>query len=256
MDLGHINKAMPIDDSHPIVSIPTSNISLWRYMDIPSFLSLLINQSLVFVRADLFEDKYEGILPKMTAAMIDRHIRKPQNYSKLLNESRIETYLNCWCNESHEVVHMWKIYSKEKGVAIKTDYEALKSSILSTETIYPTLVRYIDFENEIVDWKSSGLTVYTLKRREYKSEKEFRLILPFPRLVMDQLLTMGDPTEHQRLKVKLFLDTDVISCRVNIDTLIKHIHVSPYAPKWYKPLISGLASKYGLQGVPVSQSDL
>jgi hypothetical protein len=256
VDLGHINKAMPIDDSHPIVSIPTSNISLWRYMDIPSFLSLLINQSLVFVRADLFEDKYEGILPKMTAAMIDRHIRKPQNYSKLLNESRIETYLNCWCNESHEVVHMWKIYSKEKGVAIKTDYEALKSSILSTETIYPTLVRYIDFENEIVDWKSSGLTVYTLKRREYKSEKEFRLILPFPRLVMDQLLTMGDPTEHQRLKVKLFLDTDVISCRVNIDTLIKHIHVSPYAPKWYKPLISGLASKYGLQGVPVSQSDL
>lgn len=247
---------MPLDESHPVVSVPKSNISLWRYMDIPSFLYLLIERALVFVRADRFEDRYEGTLPKLTAERIDQHIKKPENFSKLLNESRIETYLNCWCSESHEMVHMWKIYSKEKGVAIQTSYEALKSSILSPETIYPSLVRYIDYDNEMVDWNSNGLTVYTLKRQEYKSENEFRLILPFPRQVLDQLLPAGDVTEHPGLKGELFKETEVIKCSVDVDKLVKRIHVSPYAQKWYKPLITGLAAKYGLESVPVSQSDL
>ena len=48
---------MPIDENHRISKIPTSNIKLWRYMDIPSFISLLSDSALTFARVDLNEDK-------------------------------------------------------------------------------------------------------------------------------------------------------------------------------------------------------
>jgi hypothetical protein len=134
-------------------------------MDIPSFLSLLTNNTLVFVRGDLFEDKFEGTVPKLTANLLDIQTRKEieegktnqeyWNYSDLLNKNNKNTYLNCWCKESHEMVHMWKIYSKEDGIAIESKYSQLKKSITTKEPIYPTEVKYIDFKNEVIDWEKN-----------------------------------------------------------------------------------------------------
>lgn len=257
---------MPIDESHPVMKIPKTNIILWKYMDIPSFLSLLIDESLTFVRADLFEDKFEGTLPKMTAELIDLGIRKEinegkldehyWNYSEILNQDNKSTYLNCWCNEKHEMVHMWKIYSKENGVAIETDYETMKEAILSTELLFPTEIKYVDFKNDMIDWDSNGLTVYTLKRKEYKSEKEFRLILAYPRIIEDQLLHLKTHEEIGPLREELYFNSPVIKCEVNPAKLIKKIHVSPYAPKWYLKLILSLAKKYNINAESISQSDL
>lgn len=249
---------MPIKESHPAINPPKTNISLWRYMDIPSFLSLLIEGSLSFVRSDLFQDRFEGILPKQTAAIIDNRVKvqSTSKYSELLNQQKNEVYLNCWCNEIHEVVHMWKIYSKENGVAIETDYEKLKTSILSSDTIYPTLIQYINFANDAVDWRENALTVYSLKRQEYKSENEFRLVLPWPQTIERQLYKIEDQKARDVETTRLYKDTPVIKCKVNAPTLIKRIHLSPYAPSWYLPLIADLANKYALNVDSISQSDL
>lgn len=257
---------MPFDENHPIITLPDENIDLWRYMDIPSFLSLLVDQSLTFVRGDLFEDKYEGILPEMTAAAIDKQILQKiqtgkidsqySNFSKILHSLKNQVYLNCWCKERHEMVHMWKIYSKEKGVAIETNYETLKESIRSKETVLPTLVNYVDFKNDIVSWASNGLTAFTLKRKEYKSENEFRLILSYPRIVEDQLLELENQKEIDSLRRTLYLNTPVVKCEVDVNKLIKRIHLSPYAPKWYLNLIEDLVKKYNLNPESITQSDL
>lgn len=257
---------MPIDESHPLAKTPKTNIILWRYMDIPSFISLLADESLPFVRADLFDDKYEGKLPEMTAASIDLEARKQieantlnkryWNLSKIINKFTKNTYINCWCNENHEMFHMWKIYSKENGVAIETNYELLKDSILSSESIYPTHVQYVDFKNDIINLESNQLTVYTLKRKEYKSENEFRLILWHPRIIEDQLLKYKNLEEMDLARPGLYLNTPVVKCKVSTSKLVKKIHVSPYAPKWYLDLIKGLAQKYNLNAESITQSDL
>ncbi len=257
---------MPLEESHPIMSTPRNNISLWRYVDIPSFLSILVDESLTFVRADLFEDKYEGKLPIKTANLIDAttihqvvygdSTNTRKSFSEILNSQTNSVYLNCWCNENHEMVHMWKIYSKEYGIAIETDYENLKKSIQTNETIYPTEIRYIDFNNEAVDWRSNALTVYTLKRKEYKSENEFRLILSFPKVIEEEIRKNTTTANAAQIRNDIYSKFPVIKCKVDPKMLIKKIHISPYAPNWYLDLIIDLAKKYDLTPESISQSDL
>ena len=234
-------------------------------MDIPSFLSLLTNNTLVFVRGDLFEDKYEGTVPKLTADLLDAQTRKEieegktlkeyWNYSALLNKNNKNTYLNCWCKESHEMVHMWKIYSKENGVAIESKYSKLKKSISTKEPIYPTEVKYIDFKNEAIDWERNLMKLYTIKRFEYKSESEFRLLISHPRVLEDKLLDV-DWEKKSLERAKLYYQTPVLHCKVDVKELISEIHLSPYAPKWYLKFLKDLTAKYGLENVQITQSDL
>ncbi len=256
---------MAFDESHPAVNISTENIVIWRYMDIPSFLSLITERSLTFVRADLFEDKYEGKLPIKTALHIDEITRQEiengitdksyWNFSKILNENNGGVYINCWCNENHEMVHMWKIYSKENGLAIQTDYSTLKESFETNEIIYPSQIKYIDFENEYVDWKSNSLITYSIKRKEYKSENEFRLMLAYPREIEDKIILDGDVDSITRQRKKLYLTHPVVKCKVNPQLLIKKILISPYAPNWYLDIIKNIIKKYNIN-IEVLQSKL
>lgn len=248
------------------MSAPNQDVTLWRYMDIPSFMALITNQELTFVRGDLFEDKYEGVLPKMTSALIDQSTRKQikegkldkryWNFSQILNNDNKNIFLNCWTKENHEMVHMWKIYSKESGIAIKTTYEKLKSAIKTTEVVYPTVIKYVDFDNEIIDWKNNGLTAFTIKRNEYKSEKEFRLIISYPRELEDQLTHLKTHEEINPARRLLYLKTPVIKCKVDVNELITNIQVSPYAPSWYLELIKDVVNKYKLDVKSIKQSEL
>ena len=235
-------------------------------MDIPSFLSLLSSKTLTFVRADLFEDKYEGTLPEVTASLLDASMRKQiekgklnpsyANFSQLINSDNKNTYMSCWCKENYEMVHMWKIYSKENGVAIETNYDCLKKSITSSEEVYPTEINYLDYERDYLDWKSNALTPYTIKRKEYKSENEFRLLIAHPRLIENQLQHLKTHEQIQPLREHLYNQTQVIPCEVDTTKLISKIHISPYAPKWYFKVIVDLIEKYGLSEVEVTQSNL
>lgn len=237
-------------------------------MDIPSFLSLISSETLTFVRADLFEDKNEGILPQRTINSIDTFIQQSVKTGKLkpeyenfsffesLNSDKKTVYLNCWCKENHEMVHMWKIYSKENGLAIKTDYERLKASIESSEDIYPTEICYLDYQDDDIDWKSNGLTAFTIKRKEYKSENEFRLLLSDPRIIEDQLLHSKTHEEREPIRKALYLQTPVVHCKINTTKLISKIYLSPYAPKWYYKVITDILEKYNLSNIKIIQSNL
>lgn len=217
-------------------------------MDIPSFLSLLIEECLVFVRADLFEDKYEGIWPKMTALQINTEINNHfrdennnpiyENIANRLNEMKKGYYLNSWCMENHQMFHMWKIYSKENGVAIETSYERLKAAIEDEKLVYPSEVNYVDFNDEAFDWKGNAMTVYTVKRKEYKAESEFRLILP------------------DLNKDNFFLQPAITKIKINVYELISKIHVSPYAPNWYYDLVTAIIKKFNFKNLEIVLSDL
>ena len=260
---------MGFNETHPVINVPETDIILWRYMDVPSFMALITNNNLTFVRADLFEDRFEGVLPKKTSQMLDLSAQiqikegklnpSYENLSSIINSDRTSTFMNCWTMENHEMVHMWKIYSKENGIAIKTTYSKLKQAFETQETIYPTIINYIDFENDVVDWQSNMMTAYTLKRNEYKSEKEFRLLLSNPREVEDQFIGKfkgKKPHEINFLRRSLYQKYPIINCPIDSNELIQSIQISPYAPKWYLKLIKDIVKKYNLKINSIGQSDL
>lgn len=252
---------MPIIENHKSLIIPKDNTILWRYMDIPAFLSMLTSNSLTFVRANLFE-KYEGTLPKNNAKLLEYYINSQSNkeilnYDVVENANRNQFYLNCWCKENHLMVHMWKIYSKEHGIAIETTYDKLKCSILSEKLIFPTEINYIDRIKDIISLEvESSLISFTVKAKEYKAESEFRLIMPYPLHLRDESgLVLADEVFDENKK-RLYSETPVIKCNVNLSKLISIIHISPYAPKWYREFIFEVTKKYELEDVPIGQAEL
>lgn len=258
---------MPIKLDHPVMSAPSQNVTLWRYMDIPSFLSLLTTKSLTFVRSGLMEDKFEGKLPKATIEVMRDYLAIMGNskgihpnmqkaYIKYLEEGSREVYINCWCKESHEMVHMWKIYSKENGVAVETTFDKLKSSLITDDIVYPTEIRYLDYKEDLIDRQNNVLTAYTIKRNEYKSENEVRLIISSPKVVQDKIDRSGDSSDFLQSTKKAYIETPVVSCTVDLKELISRIYLSPYAPQWYHKIIVDIIKKYDLGHLEVVQSDL
>ncbi|WP_298722800.1 hypothetical protein [uncultured Oceanisphaera sp.] len=257
---------MAINESHPVMNAPESNIKLWRYMDLPAFFSLLVDSKLCFSRADLMEDKFEGTFPKLNAQLLDEEANRLiergelnpgyRNLSQVLTQDKTHAFLSCWCQEDTEMIHMWKIYSKECGVAIETSYEDLKLSITDSEDVYPTQIRYVDFEKDIIDWQQNGLTVYTIKRVEYKSESEFRLIVSHPRQIEDQLLNYKTHEEKALPSRLLYNQTKAIKIDVDLSKLIKVVHISPFAPSWYSDLVKSTLLKFGYDKTEIRVSKL
>lgn len=250
---------MPIDESHTSMITPRENYKIWRYMDIPSFLSLLIEESLVFTSASLMEDKFEGTFPKTTEQMYNfESIRLDINgseqrkkFSDVIYSLKDTVYLNCWCKAKTEMIHMWKIYSKEEGIAIETTYNKLKEAITDEEQIFPTEISYLDYNNQQFDWKHNTLSLFTIKREEYESEQELRLILSFP----NQIKKLHSNSVSMELQ-EFYKKFPVIKIKVDLVKLIEKIHISPFAPIWYTDLVRKTLDKFGLGNISVIRSEL
>lgn len=261
---------MPLDIDNEALIIPPDDTKLWRYMDIPAFIFLISKQQLTFARADLFEDRFEGIIPEGTAAAMNiwanTEIKEGrlksgmgyENLSELLNTVNKKAYISCWCKENHEMVHMWKIYSKPNGVCIETTYKDLIDSCdLEDESIVATEVKYVDFKNHVYSYNGNPISVFTMKRKEYKSESEFRLIMRTNKSTSDYLGTLlHDHEFRNKEEIRIYNSTPVLYCNVNTKQLIHKIHLSPYAPAWYIDVITNLINAFNLSGKQILRSEL
>ncbi len=61
---------------HPAFSPPTElNIKIWRYMDLTQFVSMLEERGLLFTRADLLDDKFEGTMSRPLWDFLESDVR-------------------------------------------------------------------------------------------------------------------------------------------------------------------------------------
>lgn len=258
---------MPLTTDHNVLKVPKNNPNLWRYLDIPSFIDIIANKRLKFVRADLFEDQFEGLLPDKTAEGLNRWAAEMikdgnlnsgyANLSENLNKSNKQAHVSCWCKENHQMVHMWKIYSKEHGVCIETTYNKLISSCNFEDGDYfPTEIQYFDFKNDNFDYQSNALSPFTIKRKEYKSENEFRLLIKRHKSLMDQMKDVEKGSTYLREYERIYMETPVLYCDTDINNLISKVHLSPYAPGWYFDIIRNLLDVYNLSNKDLIKSDL
>ena len=157
---------------------------LWRYMPAHRLKELLTIKKIFFCNLHSLTDGLEGTLTQRTRNhAVKWHMQThkytlEQAYQAVADYESFqkEMYVNCWHMNRHESYLMWKVYSNEKGYAIKTHYERIKSAFIDTPCkITGGKVTYVDFETEGTPLGNLFDHVAT-KDLPYEDEREFRLV--------------------------------------------------------------------------------
>jgi hypothetical protein len=227
---------------------PDENRTIWRYLDFTKFISLLETRQLYFPRVDEFEDPYEGAWSSEGV----RLLRDPQRNDgfppwaverliSLIDQQRKEMFISCWTASEHESAAMWKLYLKSnEGVAIHSDFNTL-AAILERSSLIAgiSMVQYIDYDSTVIPF-GNGFFPFVHKRLSFAHEKELRAII----WAMDNIN-----------RPQIQDDATSVSIDVAVEELVKAVHVSPTAPRWFGLLVEQVIQRYGLKG-PVIRSSL
>lgn len=232
--------------------VPKEDAVLWRFMDFTKFVSLLKTKSLFFTRSDKFEDPFEGakgllinkkkwdkyyfefFIEAIKTVPGDSSTNKPEKeilheakrLSKSLDQTgrqqAVQTFINCWYQSNYESEAMWKLYTStlEQGVAIKTSYKRLYSSLNKNPDIKIGHINYIDFSNKFVGINDS----FWYKRMSFEHEREVRAI------------------------IKDFSSTEKYGklIPVKLDQLVEKVYLSPTSQEWFAELVTDIMKKYEL----------
>lgn len=241
-------------EKHGTFIDPTNlNEKLWRYIDFTKLVSMLLTQSLHFIRADQFQDPFEGSYSLPSIELFDSYLAKieatedlPPNALKnlrdgwiLLPETRERQRLihavNCWHLNPHESAAMWSLYLKSnEGIAIQSTYERFCESFhKASMPVFVGQVRYIDYETEAFKEPGNMFSAFLHKRKSFEHEREVRAIVGHYKT----------PDDHGQ-----YVPTD-------LGILIEAIHIAPNAPTWFFQLVGATLDRFGIS-VPVLQSDL
>jgi hypothetical protein len=221
---------------------------IWRFMDFTKYVDLLQKRALYFCRLDNFEDPYEGAFPT-------NQVEQPQ-VLETTNHVRQFNFVNCWHMNEGESAAMWSIYLiNHNGVAIQSNFERLRDSFAATEEdVFLSIVKYHDYRQkspiDLINenpWSegSSGSTInpQIFKRTSFDFERELRAIY------------IDLPIEYNMEELKKRNLGHGKSLRVDLDTLIEKIYVSPKADGWFKDLVGSVTEKYALYK-PIEKSAL
>ena len=224
---------------------PGPTTTLWRYMSFAKFYSLMERQELFFALVSDMEDKYEGfICPQPARDQGGRlHLAEHIGREVLLRVAQC-CLVNCWVNSEHESSLMWHSYAGAEGVAIRTTFQDLQTSIRSINATLPIAfgkVEYVDYHQQ--ETPRFGWAPLFHKRVEYRGEEEIRAALPCP--PCDDRL---DPNNPNNSIIEMKLDPDVAMQRgryipVDLEILVKEIVVAPRSTQWFSQLVQSVVNR-------------
>jgi len=271
---------LPISE-HPSFARPPITTRLWRYTDLPKFVDLLTTQRLWLTNLEVLavDDPYEGApwalrfphrmwnhidkVPEVLKKQIIQIYGKKSDTSSeqafrswymiqeqqcIMEESgRRDFYVSCWHAADHESVAMWKIYgSPGAGVAVVTNGARMGAAIdKSPKQYYLGAVRYVE-PSALAIGMSNAFDPVLVKRANYQYEQEVRLVHWDTEDIHDALANFTWNEDTMRCE-NLIEDARPLIPGVHVDceigTLIERVIVSPFAPKWYKPMLMELRDK-------------
>jgi hypothetical protein len=219
---------------------------LWKYMDLPKYLSLLTSESIWLARSNTFKDKREGVfhsamkddLEKIYEMLSKRDdfpstapVKNAMDFQEYLSNN---TYISCWHKSLKENMVMWEIYGQtENSIAIKTTASNLKSSFDLNELMKFAIevaldeVSYIDSESAHLE--KNYRQPFFIKREHFAFEKEVRLYL-------------------RTTNIGSLPDTPYgYNIPINLDLLIDEIYVHPDADDWFLEAVRALTDRFGLK---------
>ena len=216
----------------------TGSDKLWRYISYEKFEHLITLKSLHFARIDQFEDNLEGV-PSFVSVkniMADKSKNDKQKqeilrlYHLRVENNRKVSFACCWHINNNVNKELWKIYGKNstESIGIETNVAKLNNELSRTGMSFINEpVRYFDenYFNQHVYWFPT-----MFKRLEYKSENEYRTIL----------FVHG-------------WNVTGVKAGVNVENLVRRIHVHPNATKEFFRKVQMFIKKSGLK-IPVTKS--
>lgn len=240
--------------THSDLKEPKLTQTLWRYMDLAKFLALIQNESLYFPHISAFDttDPREGFpsvlnySPELVASTLRSNGTEPDSnqindlinvFKKSFPLMRNCFYINCWHINDNESDSQWRIYgNNEMSVAIVSDFEKISRAITDSKKIYGSEVIYYDPEKDITSSRNAHHHAI-VKRVAFSHEREFRLLYSDLSFMHRKDAPIG------------------VSVSVKLVELIKHVVISPYAPKWFVTIIESTIKDYGFN-IPCSKSNL
>ena len=258
------------------ITPPGDDATLWRYMSLEKFVSILATRNLFFTRVDRFEDPFEGFRPPLMKYTHELAINQAENTEKTGFESAIKALenwrkyvmCNCWHQGQQESMAMWEKYQmRNSGIAIKTTMENLKKSLLDEPDVFIGQIKYNPVEayeiNYMFDYLSGYVHVkdssdtntpfyfpYFYKRKAFEYEQEVRLIIdshPFVGDYWDK--NFGDiPLEDFFQKELPDIWEIGMPLKVDVEGLIGEtgeVITSPYTEDWVAEVVGSVVRQYG-----------
>lgn len=179
-----------------------------------------------------------------------------QSLGKLQKNFLRFTAVNCWHENDFESAAMWSLYLKSnEGIAIQTTFSKLKKSIIDKETVYIGRIRYIDYENEIIESTYNFFNSVLLKRKSYEHEREIRaVVVKWPIVEKnDDESPSASPNQEDNNDNLGKMDLlgapstvgNGIEIQVDVDELVENIFIAPSAPYWFLNVVKNVCIKYG-----------
>ena len=258
----------------------------WRYISFEHLASLLRSNELLFRKVSDFRDPYEGSIPKAYAERRDNSYQGdsdlPDSFPEVLRSTnrliRDSVYANCWHRSDRESEAMWQNYGN-RGVAIVSDFSSMCGALKSeSRTVYMKEVRYLNYydtydqlsileqselERALTDTAKNIFGPVIMKRKSFKHEDEFRLLLPDIDLLTEEEYNKVDNnivTDQNKWKQPLFVHLDgengaldlretpkinIAKIDADLDVLINEIRINPKADQWFKNTVEELVDSLG-----------
>lgn len=217
------------------LSAPPPKTILRRYLDLSKYLDLLCSKEIYFGRADKCSDQLEGSLPYSMREAQD--FLKGEGYTQddandFIQRARIGTYISCWTIGQHDNMALWQLYGGLKNsVAITTTVEKLESTLSShPDWIEISKIKYIDHHKDPACSISVPTSALMYKNKSYFFEREVRVLI--------------DKTRTNESIEKLADNPESIRLKVDINTLIRSVVLSPESEPWFEKLIREVSKKF------------
>ncbi len=214
------------------------NATLWRYMDLTRFVSLLEDSALFFSAPENFEDPYEGSLSQANKTSRNFvHSRTGQIVQSSDATDRIKVVVSCWYAAQHESAAMWNLYAKSTdAIAICTTYKKLRQLLPPVTRL--GLIKYVNYKKAWIP-EDRPLHRFMHKRLSFQHEHELRALID---LGAPEVPLIGQEVE---LGLKVPID---------LNRLLNKIYVAPKSAEWFLELVERICIRYGLKQRPVRSS--
>lgn len=252
------------------ITSPEDDAVLWRYMSLEKFANFLATQSLFFTRADKFDDKFEGHIPRQIMSIYKSVIEnyEKKNSLEVPEDSTLQfayglrkhVMCNCWYQAEQESMAMWdKYHMRNSGIAIKTTMANLKNSLPDRYDVFIGEIQYLEDHREIRVLKNVSIPnlvhyPYFYKRKSFEHEHEVRVLIEVESLLHNYFSDQGIseiPLEQELYKIGMPIE-------IPVETLIGEnsgVIMSPYAEQWIIDTVASIAEQYGFR-ISVNRSRL
>lgn len=243
---------------HRVFETPADDTKIWRYMDLPRFVSMLQRQAIFFSRADRLGDPYEGSLTQPTLAALgaqadallgrlsaelgtpmDREAtpRLVREQIETMRQAPSRILVSCWYAAEEESPAMWGHYAHGRyGIAVQSTTGDIRQHLDTGRSVFVGRVKYVDYRTELVP-ADNVFWPFLHKRAAFAHEQEVRAIID------SSLPYSGEPPNRTRVIPEFEVGLEV---HIPLDRLLHRIFVAPQAPLWFREAVEGCVHQFAI----------